>query len=169
MASVLFGDFSNDAVVILTETIVIEGGREMFRSSTVSLIDANAIPPRLPGFLREPPHVVRFYASLEPMDDQHGRVFGGRGLPMAFCEEADLRSDLKNSILGKHPGRKAAARPPSRDKGHAVRALKPRVWNERWNSHRAMSSMGEGDRANDGGSFFYYGGYQKSWVRDKGG
>ena len=61
---------------------------------------------------------------------------------MAFCEEADLRSDLKNSILGVHPGRKAAARPPSWDEGHAVGAFKPRVWNKRWKSHRAEVRYG---------------------------
>ena len=69
MASVLFSDFPNNAEIILTETIVIKSGGEMFRSSAISLIDANAIPPGFPRFLRESPHVVRFSAALEAMDD----------------------------------------------------------------------------------------------------
>ena len=57
---------------------------------------------------------------------------------MAFREEAGLRSDLKNPVLGEHTGRKASARPPSRDEGHAVGAMKPGMWNKRWDSHMVM-------------------------------
>jgi hypothetical protein len=73
----------------------------------------------------------------------------GRRLPMAFCEEADLRGHPKNSVLGEHPGRKVAARPPSRDECHAVGAMKPRAWNKRRESHRAgvrLGTTGTGER-----------------------
>jgi len=57
------------------------------------------------------------------MDDQHGRVLWGGGLPMAFCEKADLGGDLKDTVLCGHPGWKTSAGPPSREEGHAVRAI----------------------------------------------
>jgi hypothetical protein len=69
LASVLFRDLSNNAEIILTETIVIEGGGEMFRSATISLVDANAIPPGCPRFLCETPHVVGFCAAFKAMDE----------------------------------------------------------------------------------------------------
>ena len=72
---------------------------------------------------------------------------------MTFCEEAGLRSDLKNSVLCEHSGRKASARPPLRDEGHAVRAMKPGVWNKRLEHHEATSSMGKRDQAYGGGGF----------------
>jgi hypothetical protein len=107
------------------------------------LIDANAIPARFPGFLRETPHVVGFCASLEAMEDQDGRVFWWGGLPMTFCEKTGFRGNLKNPVLCWHSGRKTFARPPTRDECHAVRAMKPGMWNKRLEHHLGNIKHGQ--------------------------
>lgn len=56
---------------------------------------------------------------------------------MTFGEESDFGGDLKTSDLCEHTVRKTTPRPPSREEGHAVRAVKPGVWNKRWRGVRA--------------------------------
>jgi hypothetical protein len=91
--------------------------------------------PALPGFFRDPQHVLRIARPFQSVDQHHeGRARVFSLLPVTVPQESGVGINLKMSILS---GRRGEPPEPEVGRnGHSVAVFEQRVW------HKRLSGIG---------------------------
>ena len=111
---------------------MVEGGSQMFRPGTVSLVEPDDMKPGIPGLVGNPSHVMGIMATFQAMNQNQSRAMGTLWLPMTQGENLRVGIDLKETLFFLNIPEQMATWVVSWQKGLNMRIGKPSGGGKGW-------------------------------------